>query len=73
VASSSGGRVTAYTLEGRFRVKPAPSASGIIVLDAGQKLIVNANDDRAANPNDTLRREARFTRAERRGVQGGRL
>src|SRR5688572_18440293 len=53
-SSSRGSGVSAQTLDGSFRVKPAPNANGIIVLDAGQKLIINANDDRAANPNDTL-------------------
>jgi hypothetical protein len=53
-SAGSGSRVTSQTLEGRIRTKPAPNAGGVIVLDAGEKLIVNANDELAANPGPNL-------------------
>lgn len=53
-STASGSTVAAQTLEGSFRIKPAPNANGVIIVDAGEELIVNANDDLAANPNATL-------------------
>jgi hypothetical protein len=54
VTAGSGRGVSAQALEGNFRTKPAPNANGVIVVGAGEKLIVNANDERAANPGETL-------------------
>lgn len=53
-STARGSTVTTQTLDGSFRIKPAPDANGVIVLDSGEKLIVNANDDLRANPNATL-------------------
>jgi hypothetical protein len=50
----AGSGVSAQTLDGSFRIKPEPNANGLIVVAVGETVIVNANDDRAANPSETL-------------------